>query len=249
MPLAEPSHRPWPLPRWPWVMAMQWHDLLFMHWPVSPAALRPLIPPALELETFDGSAWLGVVPFWMRGVRPRLAPTMPWVSAFPELNVRTYVRAEGKQGVWFFSLDAGNPLAVQVARAAFHLPYFDAQMVAVREGEGVYYRSVRTHPGAPPAALEVRYRPAGPVYRAAAGTLDAWLTERYCLYAANRRGRVWRGEIHHAPWPLQPAEAELRDNRMADQLGLRLPDTAPLLHFVRRLDVVAWLVEPVDAGP
>lgn len=245
MPPIDPYPRPWPVPRWPWVMAMQWHDLLFLHWPVRPAALRPLIPPTLELETFDGSAWLGIVPFWMRGVRPRLTPSMPWVSAFPELNVRTYVRAEGKPGVWFFSLDAGNPLAVRVARAAFHLPYFDARMAALRCGDSLEYRSLRTHPGARPAAFAARYRPTGPAAPAAPGSLEAWLTERYCLYAANRRGLVWRGEIHHRRWPLQPAEVELRDNHMTDQIGLRLPDTAPLLHFVQRIDVQAWLVEPV----
>src|SRR5919202_1981641 len=115
MDLPNAAHRPWPLPPRPWVLAMQWHDLLFMHGPVPPALLRPLIPPALELETFDGTAWLGITPFRMAGTRPRFVPPLPWVSAFPELNVRTYVTAEGKPGVWFFSLDAGNPLAARGA--------------------------------------------------------------------------------------------------------------------------------------
>ncbi|GAB4200095.1 MAG: DUF2071 domain-containing protein [Roseiflexaceae bacterium] len=247
MTITETAHRPWPLPRRPWVMAMEWHDLLFMHWPVAPAALRALLPPGLELETFDGQAWLGVVPFWMRGVRARATPALPWVSAFPELNVRTYVRADDRPGVWFFSLDAANPLAVQVARATFHLPYFDARMAALRTAEGIDYRSTRTHRGASPAEFAARYRPIGPVQRAAPGSFDAWLTERYCLYAANRRGRVWRGEIHHAPWPLQPAEAEVERNSMAAPIRLRLPDTPPLLHFARRLDVLAWLPERVGA--
>ena len=130
MDMPSAAHRPWPLPSRPWVLAMQWHDLLFMHWPVSPAVLRPAIPPMLELETFDGAAWLGVTPFRMKGTRPPLVPPLPWFSAFPELNVRTYVTAEGKPGVWFFSLDAGNPLAVRGARALFHLPYYGAVMRA-----------------------------------------------------------------------------------------------------------------------
>jgi hypothetical protein len=221
-------------------MAMQWHDLLFMHWPVKPAVLRPLIPPGLELETYDGWAWLGVVPFRMAGVVPRFVPPLPWLSAFAELNVRTYVCAEGKAGVWFFSLDAANPVAVQVARGLFHLPYYDAQMNCQTHGDGIRYRSCRTHRGAASAGFQADYRPTGPAYHASPGSLEHWLTERYCLYAANRAGRVWRGDIHHVPWPLQPAEAEIQHNSMANQLRLILPKTAPLLHFARRLDVVAW---------
>jgi uncharacterized protein YqjF (DUF2071 family) len=226
-------------------MAMQWHDLLFMHWPVHPAVLRPYIPPTLELETFDGAAWLGVTPFRMEGARPRLLPPLPWLSSFPELNVRTYVRAEGKPGVWFFSLDAANPLAVRGARYLFHLPYYDAEMISHSCGGEVRYTSRRSHRVGAPAAFAARYRPTGSVYHAAVGTLDYWLTERYCLYAANRQGRVWRGDIHHAPWPLQPAEAEVERNTMAEQLRLMLPKREPLLHFAKRLDVVAWTLEAV----
>src|SRR5258706_3621107 len=125
---VDTTHRPWALPRQPWIMAMQWHDLLFMHWPIPSARIRKYIPAALTIDTFDGVAWIGVVPFWMRGVRPRLVPALPRLSAFPELNVRTYVTAQGKPGVWFFSLDAANALAVAAARLTFHLPYFRARM-------------------------------------------------------------------------------------------------------------------------
>ena len=247
MDLPNAAHRPWPLPHRPWVMAMQWHDLLFLHWPVPPAALRPAIPPTLALDTFDGTAWLGVTPFRMAGTRPRLVPPLPWVSAFPELNVRTYVTAEGKPGVWFFSLDAANPLAVRGARLLFHLPYYDAAMRSERDGDVVRYTSTRTHRGAPGAAFAGHYRPSGPVSHAAVDSLEYWLTERYCLYAADRRGRLWRGNIHHARWPLQPAEADIACNTMADQLQLRLPPRAPLLHFAPRLAVVAWALEAVAA--
>lgn len=233
------DHRPWPRPRAPWLLAMQWHDLLFAHWPLRPEQLRPLIPPALTLETFDGQAWLAVVPFRMAGTRLRGTPAIPPVAAFPELNVRTYVTAGGRPGVWFFSLDAASLPAVEAARLAYHLPYVHAAMGCDREGDQVRYRS-RRFPGCPrPAAFEARYGPAGATYRAAPGSLEHWLTERYCLYAANRRGQVWRGEIDHAPWPLQPAEAAIALNTMAAPLGLRL-EGAPLLHFARRIDVVAW---------
>jgi hypothetical protein len=221
-------------------MAMEWHDLLFMHWPVRPELLRPRIPPALELETWEGYAWLGVVPFMMRGVRPRRSPNLGGLSAFPELNVRTYVRHRDAPGVWFFSLDAASPLAVRGARYVFHLPYMDARMSCGREGDAVRYSSLRTHRGAPSAALRARYRPTGPAYASAPGGIEHWLTERYCLYAANRRGDIWRGDVHHAPWPLQPAELDMELSRMADQLRLLLPPAPPLLHFARRLNVVAW---------
>jgi uncharacterized protein YqjF (DUF2071 family) len=219
---------------------MQWHGLLFMHWPVQPAVLRPLIPPPLEIDIFDDAAWIGVVPFHMTGVRPHYVPALPWLSSFPELNVRTYVTFQGKPGVWFFSLDAANPLAVRGARLTFHLPYYDARMAFARYHGMVRYSSKRTHRGAPPAELAVQYRPTGPVVEAPDGSIDRWLTERYCLYVANRRGTVWRGEIHHAPWSLQPAEAEIERNTMADPLRLALPARRPLLHFAERQDVVAW---------
>ena len=150
---AGTAHRPWPVPARPWALAMQWHGLLFMHWPVQPAVLRPLIPPPLQIDTFDGAAWIGVVPFHITGFRPHYVPALPWVSAFPELNVRTYVTLEGKPGIWFFSLDAANPLAVRGARVAFHLPYYDARMVFARDNSGVRYASRRTHRGAPPYGI------------------------------------------------------------------------------------------------
>jgi hypothetical protein len=232
--------------RRPWMLAMEWHELLFMHWPVPVAALRPAIPPGLAIETFDGSAWLGIVPFQMRGVRLRLTPAIPQVATFPELNVRTYVTNGGQPGVWFFSLDAAHALAVEVARAVFHLNYATAQMRCARRGEQIEYASVRTYPGALPARFAARYRPYGPAFTTTPGTLEHFLTARDRLYAANRRGELWRGAIHHQPWALQGAEAEILENRMTEQIGLQLPDTAPLLHYAHALDVVAWWPERVS---
>lgn len=239
--LENVSHRPWPLPAGPWVMAQTWHDLLFAHWPIPVAALRPHIPAQLEIDTFEGQAWLAVVPFRMSGVRVRAAPALPWLSNFPELNVRTYVTMAGKPGVWFFSLDAGNPLAVAIARAWFHLPYFRARMSCEERDGWIHYRSERTHRGSPAGSLESQYRPIGEVLSAAPGTLEHFLTERYCLYTADRRGRIIRGEIHHPPWTLQLAEASFARNTMAEASLPSLPRLAsPLLHFSRRQDVVVW---------
>jgi uncharacterized protein YqjF (DUF2071 family) len=227
-------------------MAMRWHDLLFMHWPVPVETLRPLVPPALEIETFDATAWIGVVPFRMTGVRPRFTPAFPGLSRFPELNVRTYVTHGGRPGVWFFSLDAANRLAVWTARGTFHLPYFFARMSAVERGDWICYRSERIQGGAPSAKFAGRYRPAGEVFHAASGRIDHWLTERYCLYAVDHANRLYRGEIHHRPWPLHHAEAEVECNTMTEPLGVRLHGAKPLLHFARRLDVVAWRLRPTE---
>jgi uncharacterized protein YqjF (DUF2071 family) len=244
---TEIEHRPWPPPREPWAMRMRWHDLLFMHWAVDVESLRRLIPPPLEIDTYDGRAWLGIVPFHMSNVRMRWTPALPWLSAFGELNIRTYVTAEGKPGVWFFSLDAANRVAVRAARWNWHLPYFDARMhVSCRDG-WIEYDSRRTHIGADPVVFSARYRPIEGIMNAERGSLDWWLTARYCFYAADTRGRMYRCEINHPPWPLQAAEAHVRSNTMTSSLGFRLPDTPPLLHFSKLLDVVAWPLEPVHS--
>jgi uncharacterized protein len=227
------EHRPWPLPPGPWVMGQSWLTLLFAHWRVDPAALRALVPPQLELDTFDGEAWLGVTPFEVRGLRLRLTPPVPWLSRFPELNVRTYVTLRGRPGIWFFSLDAASAAAVAAARAAYRLPYFHARMRIAADGDRIVYRTARGD-----AVFTGRYQPVGDVAPPQPGTLEHFLTERYCLYAVHD-GRVLRAEIHHAPWPLQPAQAEIERNTMAAPLGLALAGE-PLLHFAARQDVVIW---------
>ena len=237
--LSRNAHRPWPLPSSPWIMAQSWHNLLFAHWPVDAAMLRPRIPADLAIDTFEGRAWIGIVPFSMRGVRLRWTPPVPGLSAFPELNVRTYVSAHDKPGVWFFSLDAANALAVAAARVSFHLPYFRAHMQSTKTDGWIHYESKRTHSGAPHADFTARYRPMGESFEARRGTLEHFLTERYCLYSANAK-RIYRGEIHHAPWQLQPAEAQFMQNSMAEAARLVLPAEPPLLHFSRQQDMVAW---------
>jgi len=230
------------MPQRPSIGRMSWNDLLFMHWRVDEKILRNVVPADLEIDLFEGEAWLGVIPFVMTDVRPRFIPSV-FASNFPELNVRTYVRYREKAGVWFFSLDAASRLAVRAARRFFHLPYQFARMAASFDGESIEYRSQRA--GRPGVQLLCRYKPVGPAVRFRSETLDSWLTERYCLFAANPVGEVFRGDIYHEPWQLQPAEVEIEANTMTAPLGLTLPHEMPLLHFAKRLDVLAWpLIHP-----
>jgi uncharacterized protein YqjF (DUF2071 family) len=192
------------------------------------------VPDALPIDTFGGSAWLGITPFRVSGLRLHGTPPVPGASSFLETNVRTYATLDGKPGIWFFSLDAASAPAVLGARAGFRLPYFRAAMTAERRGDRIAYRLRR---GA--AALAVDYGPAGESFQAAPGTLEHFLTERYCLYAEHG-GRIRRAEIHHPPWPLQSATAEIAENTLAAPLGIELAPAPPLLHYARRQDVLIW---------
>lgn len=250
---ARVDHRPWPLPSRPWIGRQRWLDLLFAHWPVPAAALRPLVPQALEVQEFDGTSWVGIVPFRMAGVTLRGLPSLPWVSAFPELNLRLYVEHAGRPGVWFLSLDAANPLAVRVARRWYFLPYFHARMGVHEEAGRIRYRSERYGPGLDgagklPVRFAAEYEPISDPYTSQPGTLEHWLTERYCLYAQSPDGCLYRGEIHHLPWPLQKAEAQIQINDLPLAHGLpvdQFEGPPPLLHFSRRIDVAVWALERV----
>ncbi len=220
---------------------MNWSELLFMHWPVSVDSMRRLLPPDITLDTYQGQAWIGVVPFLMSKVAPRICPAVTGLSQFLELNVRTYVTHEGKPGVWFFSLDAANRIAVRAARAAFNLPYLDAAMSLSHDPNGaVQYRSSRFHRAAPPADFAASYQPNGSSFFAQPNTLEYWLTARYCLYCIDRRGHLRRGEIDHAPWRLSTADCAVERNTMCDSLELKLT-SRPHLLFASPIEVRAWL--------
>jgi uncharacterized protein len=220
-------------------MFQRWHQLLFAHWQVPADDLRRHLPPELELDLFDGQAWLGVIPFRMSGVRLRGMPPLPGLSAFLELNVRTYVRRGEQRGVWFLSLDAANRPAVHAARRWYNLPYFEAAMELEESAGEIAYSSRRTHRGAPPAEFEARYGPVGPLQRAGPGTLEEFLMERYCMFTQSPHGLAVC-EIHHQPWELQRARADIAANSMAQAAGLRLEGPPLALHFARRLDVRIW---------
>ncbi len=239
---TEEEHRPWPKPATPWRLRQRWSRLLFAHWPVPVADVQARLPPGLRVDVFDGWAWLGVVPFVMERVRFRYAGqhsfSVPGAHSFPELNLRTYVTGpDGRAGVYFFSLDAGSLLAVAGARAAFGLPYFWARMSASCSREVITYASTRLLTRTP-MCFEARYRslrtpsPHDP--------LRHFLTERYALFV-RRFGAVQIGEIHHRPWHLEEAEAEITRNDLPRSLGFTLPAQAPLLHYSEHIDMEAWL--------
>ena len=238
--LGEQDHRPWPLPDGPWIQGQTWLDLLFAHWSLPIDALRPAVSAALPLDTFDGRAWLGITPFEVIGLRAQGTPPMPGLSRFAETNVRTYTTIDGRPGIHFLSLDAASGFAVAAARATYGLPYHRAEMAIERAGEEIRYRTRRAGSD---AELVARYRPNGPVFHAQPGTLEYFLTERYCLYTVDERRRIRRADIHHPAWPLQPAVAAIERNAMTAPQGIDLPGD-PLLHFAARQDVLIWPLRP-----
>lgn len=248
--LAAAGRRPHALPRRPWRVAEQWRDLLFAHWPIPPEEIAALLPSGLQVDKFDGSAWLGVIPFSMERIQLRGLPRIPGASRFPELILRTYVREENtnRAGVYFFSLEAANPLAVVAARMVFHLPYHWASMSVSSQGDRELIYESRRCLTAKPARFRARYRGLGTarvVERSQPGTIEYFLAERYYLFTRDRRGRLLRGDIDQQSWPIETAEAEIERNDLPAACGIHLPNVPPLLHYSRELVVYLWTPELV----
>jgi uncharacterized protein YqjF (DUF2071 family) len=225
-------------------MRQNWRELLFLHWAVPAEPLRAVVPPQLDLDLFEDKAYVGLVPFTMTGVRPIGLPPVPGLSSFHETNVRTYVHRAGcDPGVWFFSLDAANQLAVLGARIGFHLPYYHSRMFLERtpssrpgDPQSIVYAGVRRRPGPTPAWYMIRATPTGSVQTAQPGTLEHFLVERYFLYSL-AGSRLFRGQVHHHPYPLQSAEVLSLDEDLLAAAGIARPDAAPLAHFSPGVDV------------
>lgn len=227
------------------VMYQSWRKLLFMHWPLPPQALRPFIPGRLEIDTFDGQAWIGITPFTVNNTRPVFLPPIPLLSDFHEVNVRTYVQYRGVPGVWFFSLDAASSLAVLGARLAYHLPYFTARMSLKEQGDRILYSSRRVGSGQAPAQLEAAWQKGALLGEARAGSLEFFMVERYCLYAS-AGGKLYRALIHHPPWQLRQARLEKMESTMLEAQKLPLPAGAPLLHYSEEQDTGVWPLRTVE---
>lgn len=223
-------------------MKQVWEDLLFAHWPIPVSSIRPFVPKGLEIDIHEGQTWIGVVPFRMSGIRFRYLPEIPYTSRFAEINVRVYVVLDGKPGVFFLSLDAANLFAVHSARIFYHLPYYHSKFRIRLDGEQVGYESAR-YPLGEAFRFTGNYRPIGSVFYASKGSLECWLTERYCLYAENGN-RIYRCEILHDPWPLQDARAEIETNTMVNLPNFNVSGE-PLLHFSKRLEVLTWGLERI----
>lgn len=237
--LSHTAHRAWPLPSGPWVMEQGWYDLLFAHWEAPWSQIRGMVPEPLEVDTYNGSPWVSITPFRLT-MRPRGIPAIGRVWSFAEMNFRTYVRYQDKPGIFFFSLDAASLLAVSGARVLYRLPYFHARMEISREGSRFKYISRRM---GRQEMFAVEYEPVSETFNAAPGTLSHWLAERYCLYVADGR-RAWRAEIHHAPWPLQNARAEIARNTLPEGIGFSLGAHPDLVQYAAREEVLIWPLRP-----
>ena len=250
------SHRPRPLPAGRWAMSQRWNELLFAHWPIAPSAISALLPEWLDVDTYQGSAWLGAVPFWLDRIKIRGIPTIPGTRSFPDLNFRTYVRDQftGTPGIYCFSLDSSNLVAVALARMFFHLPYHWAEMRLEQRSEREFGFYSRRRFGGEKVMFKARYRGLGPTHKLAQirpGTLESYFTERSYLFSTNRLGQPTRSGLHYVPWPLEDAEAEIEQNDLAAAMGIQLPNIEPVLHYSRRLGVYIWpseLVQTAMAG-
>ncbi len=231
-------------------MTQRWNDLLFAHWPIPPAKLESLLPDWLEADTVQGSAWVGAVPFWLDRIKIRGVPPLPGLRNFPDLNLRTYVRDRftGTPGLYFFSVDSNNLLAVAAARALYRLPYFLAEMHLEQRSEREFSFYSRRRFSRDKVIFKARYRGLGPSRRLVeirGGLFEHFMSERPCLFSVNRAGQPIRANLHHVPSPLEEAQAEIERNDLASAAGIELPDIEPILHYTRRLAVYVWPAELV----
>lgn len=221
-----------------------WAKLLFMHWKLPVETLRAHVPARLEIDTFDGDAWIAVAPFTIRGMRASFLPAIPGFSEMHELNVRTYVHYKGTPGVYFFSLDASSALAVFGARTFFLVPYFNAEMSLKEDGKKIVYHSRRTHANAPAAEFDATWKIGDALGESEPGSLEFFLTERYCFYTVSGEG-VYRCRIHHAPWQLREAAVSSFESSMIESHLMPTPKGKPLLHYSEELAVEVWTLERV----
>ena len=244
------SFRPRPLPSGRWVLRQRWNDLLFAHWPISEARMASLLPDGLEVDTHQGMAWLGIVPFWLDRLKVRGLPALPGARRFPDLNMRTYVRDRetGTAGTYFFSIDASKLLTTTAARFLLNLPCHWAEMHMEQRSDREFSFYSRRRFTSQPVIFQARYRSMGPSSRMAEhrlGSFEHYMSERNCLFTLNRAGRLVRSNLHSIPWPLEEAQAEIEQNDLAASIGLQLPADSPVLHYSRRMALYIWKPQPV----
>ncbi len=239
------GHRPWPLPSKNWIMRQRWRNLLFSHWPIPLETLRRHIPSELEIDTYQGRAYLGVIVFMIEGIHLRGLSSLSLTPVFSEVNLRTYVHYQGKPGVFFLSLDVGDWASYTIAKRWYRLPYKKALISFQKEGQSFACQSVRKGTIDPPISFGVKYAPASEVYVPKEGTLDHWLTERYCLFSTNNGSNIYCGEIHHRPWPLQKAKADISKNTLFTPFRMEGSEGKPICHFSKGLDTLFWNIKKI----
>jgi uncharacterized protein YqjF (DUF2071 family) len=244
--MDEVTHRPWPIISKNWIIRQSWSNLLFTHWPISAELLRPHIPRSLQIDTFDGTAWLGVVVFVMDGIYLRGLSALSLTPKFAEINVRTYVQCNGKPGVYFMSLDVADWASLMFAKRWYRLPYKAAQISFQKEGRTFFCQSLRKEKAKVPIGFHANYIPDSRVYFSKKEMFDHWLTERYCFFSTDTRGNIYCGEIHHQPWPLQKVEIEICRNSLFTPFQFDLSEEKPIVHFSKGLDSLFWNIKRLD---
>ena len=243
--LKTQNHQYWPLPSKYWIMRQTWKNVLFAHFPISPERLRPHIPSTLEIDTYQDSAWLGVIIFVIEGIYFRGLSPISVVFKFPEVNLRTYVQHGGKRGVFFLSLDVGNWASLAISKGWYHLPYCSAEISYRKEGDTFHCHSLRKGKSDNPITFTGSFTPDLEVYFPEDGTIDHWLTERYCLYSQDNRGNLYCGDIHHKPWPLQKAEAIISTNTLPTPFGIDISKPEPTFYFSEGVDTLFWNIKKI----
>lgn len=236
--LSVHRHRPYPLPLWPWFAHQRWENVLFLHWPVSPRLLSTQIPPELELDVYDGTAWIGLVLFQVKDMHPRQLPALPWFRSYLQVNVRTYVTYNGRGGVYFFTLDVEKWPARAFGKMLYSLPFRKAKIKMEKRGQDVYFVN-RWEKKQWSEELVCTYTPVSSLFSPKASTLDDWLIERYCLWS-KRKGKLLRTDIHHVKWKLQKAEANIYSNSMASFLPRTIFQQSPLIHYAAGQQALFW---------
>ena len=243
--MKKQDHRSWPVPSKNWIMRQTWKNVFFAHWPILPERLRSSIPSSLDIDTYQQMAWLGVVIFEIEGIYFRGLSPISVVFRFPEVNLRTYVQHKGKPGVFFLSLDVGNWASLAISKRWYHLPYCKAKISYRKEGNTFHCQSVRNGNSNNPITFKGSFTTDLRSYFPEEGTIDHWLTERYCLYSLDRKGNIYCGDIHHKPWSLQKAQAVLSNNTLPAPFGIDISEDEPILHFSKGLDALFWNIKKI----
>jgi uncharacterized protein len=232
------GHRLWPLPRLPWVMKQTWENVLFVHYPVKIETLRKLVPEKLPLDTFNDCGWVVIVAVHISNIRLRGLPPIPGTTNFSQVNVRTYVTLDGKPGVYFFSLDAHNWLAVKAAKVVGNLPYKYAEVAIDSSDSNIHCecrRKTDIH-----ANWVGDFKPIAEPIHPVKESFDEWMAERYCLYTFNKKGKTLRSDILHRPWLLQEVQAEIYENTLLSSLNIQPDSHSPIFHYAKQQDVRFW---------